>query len=264
MPGERRGRSKHDWLSTFLTLPHGIPSYGTYSRIFALLDPEVLEHCFSRWVQSLAARLAGEVVVIDGKTTRRSYDRWLGVPALHMVSAWAAEAQLVLGRRKTDARAPSGLACVLQPTLIATVPFVARSWLTCRGLVRLRLSLGFISQTSLSGAHGQAFRPGVNAVSGVHAPDFVERTQVRVLPTAQQLCCWFTSPLNFSTLTASEWCDLASLVWVTYERRGGNRVMTDNRCFISSLLPKAKLLLQAVRRHQASNTTTPCTGCRLG
>lgn len=106
------GRSKHDWLSTFLTLPHGIPSHDTYSQVFALLDPEVLEHCFSRWVQSLAARLPGEVVVINGKTARRSYDRWLGVPALHMVSAWAAEAQLVLGRRKTDAQSNERVAPV--------------------------------------------------------------------------------------------------------------------------------------------------------
>lgn len=44
------GRSKYDWLSTFLALPHGIPSHDAYGRVFALLDPEVLERCFSRWV----------------------------------------------------------------------------------------------------------------------------------------------------------------------------------------------------------------------
>ena len=62
------GRSKHDWLSTFLALPHGIPSHDTYGRVFALLDPETLERGFSRWVQSLASLLPGEVVAIDGKT----------------------------------------------------------------------------------------------------------------------------------------------------------------------------------------------------
>ena len=42
------GRSKHAWLSTFLKLPHGIPSHGTCGRVFALLDPEALERGFSR------------------------------------------------------------------------------------------------------------------------------------------------------------------------------------------------------------------------
>ncbi len=44
------------------------------------------------------------------------------------------------------------------------------------------------------------------------------------------------------------WCDLASLVWVECERRIGDRVTTDIRCFISSLPPKARLPLQAVLR----------------
>lgn len=79
------GSSKHDWLSTFLDLPHDIPSHDTYGRVFALLDPEALAGSFSCWVQSLASQLPGEVVAIDGRTARRSHDRWLGVPALHVV-----------------------------------------------------------------------------------------------------------------------------------------------------------------------------------
>ncbi len=81
------GRSKHDWLSNFLDMPHGIPSHDTYGRVFALLDLEALARGFSRWVQSLASQLPGAVVAIDGKTARRSHDRWQGVPALHVVSA---------------------------------------------------------------------------------------------------------------------------------------------------------------------------------
>src|SRR6478736_5280152 len=33
---ERFGQAKHDWLSTFLELPHGIPSHDTLGRVFAL------------------------------------------------------------------------------------------------------------------------------------------------------------------------------------------------------------------------------------
>ena len=46
-----------------------------------------------------------------------------------------------------------------------------------------------------------------------------------------------------------EWRDLTSLVWVESERRCGDRVSTEVRCFISSLPPRAKPQLEAVRKH---------------
>ena len=48
------GRQKQAWLETFLALPHGIPSHDTFGRVFARLDPQQLEVCFTRWVRSLA------------------------------------------------------------------------------------------------------------------------------------------------------------------------------------------------------------------
>ena len=40
---EEYGESKRDWLATFLSLPHGIPSHDTLSDVFARLDPPELE-----------------------------------------------------------------------------------------------------------------------------------------------------------------------------------------------------------------------------
>ena len=69
------GRNQQAWLATFLALLPGIPSHDTYGRVLALLDPEALEHGFSRWVPSRASLLRpGEGVAIDGKTARRSHD----------------------------------------------------------------------------------------------------------------------------------------------------------------------------------------------
>jgi len=44
----------------------------------------------------------GEIVAIDGKTLRRSYDKANNKAAIHMVSAWAAGNGIVLGQLKTD------------------------------------------------------------------------------------------------------------------------------------------------------------------
>jgi len=97
---EAYGHSKLDWLKTFLSLPNGIPSHDTISRVFALLDPSQLQQCFVSWVKSIAELSLGEVISLDGKSARRSYDQGKGKGAIHMVSAWASENQLVLGQVK--------------------------------------------------------------------------------------------------------------------------------------------------------------------
>ena len=97
---EAYGQSKSAWLKTFLGLPHGIPSHDTIARVFALQEPTQLQDCFVSWVKSLAELSLGEVVSLDGKSARHSYDKHRGKGAIHMVSAWAGENQLVLGQVK--------------------------------------------------------------------------------------------------------------------------------------------------------------------
>ena len=67
------GRSKVGWLRSFLTLANGIPSHDTFRRVFMLIDPDAFEACFS--AQSFAEAFDREVVAIDDKTLRRSFDR---------------------------------------------------------------------------------------------------------------------------------------------------------------------------------------------
>ena len=93
------GRAKEPLLRRFLALPGGIPSHDTFSRLFRLLDPAGFEACFGRFVAAFAARV-GEVVAIDGKAVRRSFDRRADSRPLHLVSAWACEQRLVLGQSR--------------------------------------------------------------------------------------------------------------------------------------------------------------------
>jgi len=96
------GKAKESWLRKFLVLPHGIPSHDTFGRVFALLRPDQIQESFGSWIQAVAQVTAGQLVAIDGKTLRRSYDRRSGKAAIHMVSAWAAQNHVVLGQLKTE------------------------------------------------------------------------------------------------------------------------------------------------------------------
>lgn len=82
------GRSKHQWLATFLELPDGIPSHDTFTRVFSLLDPDAFERCFLAWMSALVELEGGRLVAIDGKSIRRSFDRaWDKSGMAHLVSA---------------------------------------------------------------------------------------------------------------------------------------------------------------------------------
>ncbi|GJE02532.1 ISAs1 family transposase [Methylobacterium isbiliense] len=81
-----------------LSLPNGLPSHDTFSRLFRLIDPAALSDCFARFLDDLGSEGAG-MIAIDGKTLRRSFDRAAGKSALHVVTAFAGEAGLVLGQK---------------------------------------------------------------------------------------------------------------------------------------------------------------------
>ena len=95
-------RTKKEWLSQFLDLTNGVPSHDRFNAVFAALRPEEFEKCLLSWVTSLHEITNGQVVAIDGKTLRRSYDKASSKSAIHMVSAWATLNHISLGQVVTD------------------------------------------------------------------------------------------------------------------------------------------------------------------
>jgi predicted transposase YbfD/YdcC len=98
------GKAKRKWFKTFLRLPDGIASHFTFERVFAALRPEALERCFAEWVAELARSSEGQLVAIDGKRLRRSFDRASEKAAIPMISAWASANELVFGQLACEAK----------------------------------------------------------------------------------------------------------------------------------------------------------------
>jgi predicted transposase YbfD/YdcC len=90
------------WFQRFLKLPAGVPSHDTFERVFAALDPRVFERCCLAWLQEVAQLVGVGHIAIDGKTLCGSANAALG--PLHLVSAWATQAQLCLGQVAVDGK----------------------------------------------------------------------------------------------------------------------------------------------------------------
>jgi predicted transposase YbfD/YdcC len=90
------------WFRRFLKLPHGVPSHDTFERVFAALEPRVFGRCCLAWLREVAGLIGVEQIAIDGKTLRGSAGAALG--PLHLVSAWATQANLTLAQIAVDGK----------------------------------------------------------------------------------------------------------------------------------------------------------------
>lgn len=94
---EAFGEAKLSWLKTFLSLPNGVPSHDTFSRLFARLDPEAFARCVAEWMGVVCEAAGLRHVAVDGKSVRASPKKTFS-GCLHLVSAWATEQRVVLGQ----------------------------------------------------------------------------------------------------------------------------------------------------------------------
>ena len=87
-----------EWLrkKVGLKLEYGIPSADTFARVWSKLDSKEFKKSFMQWAGSIRKKIKGEVLSIDGKTSRGSEDEEHS--AIHMVSAWLHDQKIVLGQ----------------------------------------------------------------------------------------------------------------------------------------------------------------------
>lgn len=257
---EEYGKAKEAWLKTWLDLPHGIPSHDTFARMFARLDPESIRTCFLRWVEALRqGPLTDGVIALDGKTLRRSFDTATGKSALHMVSAWASSARLVIGQVKTEEKSNEITAipylldlldvagCVVTVDAMGCQKAIARKVRQKEADYVLQIKS---NQTYLYDDVKAYFQDAVdrgfqNRPVFTHVSRDYEhgRTEVRR--------CYVSPEVEWLTGrdTDGDWEGLASLVMLQTERTTKGRTTYQRRFYITSLSENARRITEAVRAH---------------
>ena len=97
------GKSHLSFLRRFSEFHFGTPCADWLRVVMNRIDPDLFSACFCDWARELRPD-AAKLIAIDGKTSRRSHDRKSGRRALHMVSAFATGARLVLAQEAVDAK----------------------------------------------------------------------------------------------------------------------------------------------------------------
>ena len=256
---EEFGKAKEEWFRTFLDLPNGIPSHDTFGRVFARLDPEQLQRCLVSWSAALRQASGGKLVALDGKTLRRSHDHARGKNALHMISAWSVDSHLVLGQQKVAGHSNeiTAIPALLEMLSVEGCTVTIDAMGTQKAIAEQVQEGGGDYVFALKANQGALYEAVVDSFEQAERTHFdgVAHDRVETVNGGhgriETRRCWtITDPEYLRYLNpGKEWSGLKSVGLVEAERRVGDRVSTEKRYYISSLLGKAKEFSRAVRGH---------------
>lgn len=254
------GKNKKTWLKTFLKLPKGIPSHDTFGRVFAKIKPEAFQKRFMEWVQAVEKLTVGQVIAVDGKKLRRSYNQETGKAAIYMVSAWATQNQLVLGQTKVAEKSNEITAipellrlldisgCIVTIDAIGTQTEIAETIIQGGGdyLLAVKENQEHLFEDvqylfeALDTAKGMKSTPYQYAKSVNKGHGRIETRE-----------CWATDREEHVALLRKrqQWSGLQSVVRIVSQRQIGDTREAQTRYFISSLPAEAKTILKTKRSH---------------
>ena len=254
---EAYGKKKEKWLKQFLELPNGIPSHDTFARVFARIDPQQFQNCFLSWIKSINKITEGEVIAIDGKTLRHSYDKGKDKGAIHMVSAWATSNKLVLGQCKVEEKSNEITAI---PELIKVLD-IAGCLVTIDAMGCQKEKVKSIAEKSgeyiiaLKKNQGnlyknveEIFKEAISkGFEGFKYSEFHTKEDKHGREEIRHYL--MLSDIEERIDTDKKWVNLQSVGMVEYIRKVNGKTKVETGYYISSLTNNAKLLGESVRTH---------------
>jgi len=255
---ELYGESHQDWLETFLDLGHGVPHADTYRRVFERIDPEAVHQCFLGWVKQVVASTGAQVIPIDGKSVKGSYEREKKQSALHLVSAWASEHRLLLAQVKVDSKSNEITAipallklleitgCIITIDAMGTQTEIAQQIIDQQG--DYVLSLKANHPTLYAQVQGWFEAAQATAFAGIEL-SYEQRVEA-AHHRREHRQIWVVPATVIAELhQPTAWAGLKSLVRVIRVRHLWNKTTREVQFYLTSLPCDAQQIARAIRSH---------------
>ncbi len=94
------GETHLDFLKQYGDFENGIPVHDTIARVVSCISPAKFHECFINWMRDCHSSDDKDVIAIDGKTLRHSYDKSRRRGAIHVISAFSTMHSLVIGQSR--------------------------------------------------------------------------------------------------------------------------------------------------------------------
>lgn len=247
---------KIDFIKKYTDLKNGIPSKNTFNRVISRLSPSVFRDSFLRWATDFEVEL-GRVIAIDGKVLKGSHNKASGGSAIHMVSAFAAEARLVLAQEKVAEKSNEITAipqlidhlnindAVVTIDAMGCQKSIADKIITAGGDYVLALKG---NQGTLHAAVKKHFNNTFDMQHNKHVDVSTQEETSR--GRREKRMCLSTDKLDWLSIT-DQWPGLKSCIAVVSQRVVNDQTSEEIRFYISSLDSNAAAFNQIVRSHWA-------------
>ena len=249
------GKAKIDFLKQYYSFSNGIPCKDTLARLFSSLDPGEFKACFIEWVQSLQTIL-NQVIAIDGKTLCNSFDLKTDKSAIHMVSAFATEARLILAQQKVDAKSNEITAIpklldlldlkgqIITIDAMGTQKAIAKQIIEKEGdyILALKGNQGTLNKEVRSFLTNELSKTASTAIEVPYQD--IDKGHGRI----ETRRCIVSSEINWLT-QKEQWAGLKTIAMIEETQEINGKISTEQRFFISSLPANAEQVAKAVRSH---------------
>ncbi len=254
------GKAKKAWFETFLKLPNGIASHDTFGRVFQIIDSQVLEKVCIEWLQSIAGRVQG-VVAIDGKSVRGSRQGECG--PLHIVSAWACQASVLLGQVQTEEKSneitaiPELLKLLSIKGCIVTIDAMGCQKAISKAIVQSEADYVLTLKANHPYLHGQVascFEASeAGGPIGTSQSYFQECASACNHGRIESRECWLMEVPAHLKRATKYWTNLQTIAMVRRTRQVGEKTSDEIHYYISSLplSAGAQSIAKAIRSHWA-------------
>ena len=250
------GEKKRKWFARFLDLRNGIPSHDRFNAILAAIKPPEFEKCFLSWITALQDITDGQVVAIDGKTLRRSFDAASGKTAIHMVSAWATANQISLGQVVVDAKSNEITAIPkLLQMLEITGCLVTIDAMGCQTEIARQIIEGKADYALHVKGNQPTLQQGIKKFFDDHLEDNFARTKVRRHETdgkghgREETRYYCICPVPDDLPDRSRWAGLRAIGIAISEIQRDGKVCNEVRYYILSKYLSGRRFAEAVRGH---------------
>ncbi|WP_445771703.1 ISAs1 family transposase [Rheinheimera sp.] len=246
------GENRFDWLQEHGFFKLGLPVHDTIARVMSLLDSEALQRCFASWMQACTELTDGQVVAIDGKTLRGSYNREDRCSSIHMVSAFASANGVVMGQVKTDEKSneitaiPQLLNLLELKGCLVSLDAMGCQKEIAQQIVDKKADYLLTVKGNQGHLHNAVKQVFVGKAHKDSAAQSLEKNRGRLEYREFQVC-----PANeLPEKLKAAWPALTTLgMATTYRVEKHKRAVLEQRYFISSADLNAERLSQAVREH---------------
>lgn len=250
------GVTKRAWLARFLDLKEGIPSHDRFNAILAALKPAEFEKCLLNWITALHAITGGQVIAIDGKTLRRSFDAAHSKAAIHMVSAWATANHISLGQVVVEAKSNEITAIPkLLEILELSGAMVTIDALGCQTEIARQIVAAEADYCLAVKGNQPTLHKGIKDFFNEHLEDDFARTPARRYQTSEQghgreeLRHYVICPVPEDLPDRARWAELRAIgIAVSNTQRDG-KDCNEVRYYILNKYTAARRFAAAVRGH---------------